>query len=300
MKLKMIKKTFAIFLLSTSLLFAKSNGGTVVGNGAGIVENNFRYGYFLLKEVIPSCTENQMCQLSDFEINLLNKIVDIITSNLLKEDNLIFVSEKKEPGFFTTGEGNEPHRIAKTGLSPDQPIFINLDLLYNDRNEANLDLPAIVGILVHELGHQTGIKNHAALDFLAAKIRFFLTSKINNYKFYVNNDPKLTANVLVINSEFPIKKAHLFISWNQGEMKDITSEFVNLIKCKSNNATNLGFEIQNGNFSKESNSNIVTFNAWVGSYCSIENSADILHVENQDLRLQFDVPALNILELNIE
>jgi hypothetical protein len=283
--------------LATSNLFA--NGGSIVGNGAGLVESNFRYGYFLIGETISSCTDNKMCQLSPAEIVMLNQIASVIELNKFDENKIVFISEKANPGFFNTGE-NEKHRIAKTGLSPEVPIYINIDLLYNATGEVAIDFPAVIGILTHELGHQAGFTDESALDFLGSKIRFFLLSRMNDYKLNINDNANKELNILVINSEYPIKRAHIYFSWNQENAIEISKLIRDQIKCKNPNDQQIGYELINGYFSKEIVNDEVIFNAWIKNYCVDQNNSNAVKIESSDLKLVIKTPTLEIINLEIK
>lgn len=177
-----------IKLAIMTILFFISNAiwaGGFVGNGAGIVEQNIQFAYTALTKFLDLCASNQkICELNQYEQVLVKKIDLIVKNNISNKDRISFISEKERPGFFSTSD-TEHHRIAKTGLTPNHPIYFNLDQLYSKDGKALLDLKSIVGILVHEVGHQTGEPDHRLLDILASKISSVveLQSLINEFKF---------------------------------------------------------------------------------------------------------------------
>lgn len=297
-----MNRRFINFILIVLALFsfnAFGNGGSVVGNGAGIVESNFRYAYFLINETIASCTENALCQLTTSDIELLNKISLVIEKNINDENNIIFISEKLHPGFFTTSE-NETNRIAKTGLTPDTPIYINSDLLYSSNGEVLIDFPNIVGILIHELGHQSGFVDDSILDYLGSKIRYFLSSRIEEYKFKIDDTAKREIDIRIINSEFPSKMAHVYLSWNQDRAIEISQMIHSHTSCKNIDDISIGYEIINGYFLKDVINDEVVFNGWLKNYCSNQNSSSSIKIETSDLSLRIKTPTLEILNMEIK
>jgi len=84
--------------------------------------------------------------------------------------------DSARPAFFETGLG-EAHRVAQTGFIPRVPIYFNTDQFYNANGTPALDLPVLTSILIHELGHQAGIVEHAYLDQLGPRIRNWLMNR---------------------------------------------------------------------------------------------------------------------------
>src|SRR5690348_15162867 len=98
-------------------------GGILVGNGAGIVEQNIVYAYDSLPQAIQSCLNlREACDGNPDDIQTLLKIQAIAERNPPTSDRVRFASEKARPGFFDTEVG-QAFRLAKTGLSPEAPIF---------------------------------------------------------------------------------------------------------------------------------------------------------------------------------
>lgn len=84
--------------------------------------------------------------------------------------------DSARPAFFETGLG-QAHRVAQTGFIPRVPIYFNTDQFYNANGTPALDLPVLTSILIHELGHQAGIVEHAYLDQLGPRIRNWLMNR---------------------------------------------------------------------------------------------------------------------------
>ncbi|MDX9730187.1 MAG: hypothetical protein RBT63_00315 [Bdellovibrionales bacterium] len=144
------------------VLFAQSafGNGSVVGNGAGLSENNFQYAYSIIPTLLNSCVRSNLCELTPKEQEIARKIVHIVRGNETNKNRILFRPNRttvpwignrnKGTTFFETSP-NEQHRIAKTGLSPRVPIYVNLDMLYNEHGMPRLDIAHIISILVHEL-----------------------------------------------------------------------------------------------------------------------------------------------------
>ena len=178
MKIILILFFFFLTQVVSTLTYAKS-GSSLVGNGAGIIENSFTYYYSQLKSLIQDFLDQHNHPTNSLNTDLLVKIQNVLEKNFDPSLNLVFISGKLNAGFFQTA-GNEPHRIAKTFLDVKSPIFVNTDLLYKINGETAIDDGAIVSILIHELGHQAGEENHQKLDMIGNLVRKSLKDKITS------------------------------------------------------------------------------------------------------------------------
>lgn len=145
-----------------------SSGADIVGNGGGIAEQNMRYAYTMLAKSVNYCLVLPQCGESDNQLIVLEKIYDIARRNQEREENILFLSDKNFNDIFRT-DLDFDHRVAKTGFSSEFPIFVNIDQIYEA--ELENDLSAMIGILVHEVGHQAGVASHSFLDALASEVR---------------------------------------------------------------------------------------------------------------------------------
>jgi hypothetical protein len=167
------KKTCTSMVLSDlirNLQVERSGGGDIIGNGGGLAEQNFTYALTQLADFIQETLKAGLVTGED--ATQLKRIAKAAREEAMKADKLIFLSGKNNPGFFDAD--NDPEvRLAKTGLSQHLPIFVNLDLLYRKTGDVveMLPLPVMVASLVHELGHNVGLENHAYLDYLGARVR---------------------------------------------------------------------------------------------------------------------------------
>lgn len=259
--------TTLILLFISSAGFA--GGGSVVGNGAGLVEHNFQYAYTTLSSTVRNCLESNSCGMNSRETEILYAIQAVLETNVSKTDRLVFISEKESPGFFETGP-NEKHRIAKTGLNPETSIFVNVDSLYLDNGKPALDYATIVSILAHELGHQAGETNHSLLDIIGAKLKKTLEEKMvrHSIEFGV---PSRDIEVLIINHNLPMRTAEVVLTWEGLGSNKVTSSVVDSFQCSDPAANLSGFEIRNGHYfineSPDQNETSLGFSLWAYIYC---------------------------------
>ncbi len=260
-----------IILIISNILpvsFAKSNGGggAVVGNGAGIAENFFQYAYQSLPKFISNCRAVNNCVNSDSDKELLEKISRISITNSSKLNRLIFLSGKSSPGFFDTGI-NERSRIAKTYLDADSSIYINTDMLYDINNKLTLNFSDMIRILVHEIGHQTGLEDHAQLDILGAKISIFSDAQTSSYRFKTDiNEEKIEISINVINLDHPEKISLVSFNWMNGDSVNLTNQISSGVSCKLDSEKVEGIELTNGHFDIDEQGGLL-FKSWLNLSC---------------------------------
>ncbi len=242
-----IKILFATGLISS---FAWAGGGSVVGNGAGIVENNFQFAYLSLTTTIAECLQQQKCEMTPPEFRTLTEMQKVLETNKSNEKRIQFVSEKDHPDFFNTGEG-EIHRIAKTGLTAQEPIYINRDQLYAQNGQPAFDFASILSILAHEVGHQTGELSHAKLDILGSKLKKVILEKVRTHDVEVGVSHE-RVEVAIINQSFPFRSSEMTISWQGVGSVLVTEEIMKHTNCRLPGATLAGIEIDNGHYTEVS------------------------------------------------
>lgn len=237
----MLLKIFALISLMQTAVWA---GGSVIGNGAGLVENTFQFAYQNLHSTFSECITQAKCELTEAETLLVKNMRQVIEINRSNENRILFVSEKDQPGFFTTTD-SEHHRIAKTGLETATPIYVNLDLLYTADGKPAFDYATITSILVHELGHQTGETNHAKLDIIGSKIKKNLLKKIQIHAIQINEEQ---VEVSIINRHFPFRTSDIIISWQHVGSVTATQQIIETVTCNNVKDTLAGIEMFNGHF----------------------------------------------------
>lgn len=182
------------------------HGGDVVGNGGGIIETKM-YFYINSMEMILANVLKQISRShSEDTLEVINRILKMLETKKAKTE-LIFISGDVTKRFFQE-ENDLEIRVAKTGFDPEYPIYLNVDLLY--KNSKNTDA-SLLGILVHELGHQAGYRSHSALDQVAAVVEYYYK---NNQKYLSEvtfSNHKL--NVGIINFDSIVADSRLFAEY---------------------------------------------------------------------------------------
>lgn len=287
-----MKKFILLFVLiswQSDLIAKSSGGGTVVGNGAGSVENNFQYAYNSLPKIILTCLADPKCVDFKLDETLLKKILTIAKTNLTKIDRLIFLSSKSNPGFFETGI-NEANRIAKTQLTPNAPIYINTDMLYDINTKIpTLTFPQMIRILIHEIGHQTGVESHAELDILSAKISLFSEMQTSIYRFKIpvtNQDSQEDISFSIMNFELPTKSTILSFNWKNKENYNLTNSLLGTNSCLYESENYSGIELTNGHFAIDNNG-MLSFKAWLNLSC-YESFSNMTNIYRKNLTISLD------------
>ncbi len=301
-----MKKLILLYILSTTICFsneytiqipqnvieamdlspelaARLSGGDIIGNGGGLVEQEFRFAYRRLPRIIATCEESQFCPFTGVERESLIRIKDVASKFLNMKDRLIFLSESKYPGFFRDSRDAEV-RIAKTAFIPGAPIFVNLDLLYIE-NKPSIEFSTMISLLVHELGHQIGIKSHSELDDMGAKLRDYLTQDTRLTSFEVHGG---LAQVRVFNLQKIDFNAEVFFSY-RGTVIPLTSRIRDELSCKRKKSMAIGFELTNSHwdrFRSDRGVSILGYNAWIKVRC-LELSTSAIWTEDKDLHLDF-------------
>lgn len=259
--------SFAVlFSCALNAVTIKSNGGgVIVGNGAGSMENHFQHAYQSLSILSLNCLKNTGCNLLTEELEILARIKNIVSLNIDKKDRIIFLSEKQNPGFFTTGE-TENNRIAKTGLTPEAPIFVNTDLLYENGRPA-LSYKRVIALLVHEIGHQTGNRDHAFLDVLGIKLAQFSEVQTAYHSFTIGErsaDDQILFSLT--NFDYPEKNVQLLFKGRELNVKDLSQALNSSVSCSDKDEKYIGMTASNGHYIFDKNNNLF-FKAWIKIYC---------------------------------
>lgn len=176
--MKLIFKVFILFILLTSSL-----ASDVVRNGEGPAERNITFVYERLEKYIDTCLASHSClhetiaEPTAFR-DILTKIRAALPTEKLNREQLVFKSEKLNPGFFII-DGYE--KIAITGDKVGDNIYINLDKIYSRdirKKERHLSLIDSIQLLIHEFGHHQGFEDHVKLDTLGSKVSKYLETNV--------------------------------------------------------------------------------------------------------------------------
>lgn len=243
----------------------RSGGGDIIGNGGGLAEQNFIYALSQLSEFIDETITAGIVKGED--ITNLAKIGRHAKKAGTRAGELIFLSGKAVPGLFDSPYDQEV-RLAKTALSPDAPILINLDLIYK-RTHGELEImamPVMVASLVHELGHQVGFEDHSYLDFLGSRVRRLLEREQNRVGRMLGHDGRIEMTSINLG---PLSLPRLFMTFGD-ILLSFDGEMSNVLKCKQDKSIVRAARIENQHWQPAINLDkhwIAPFRAWVALTC---------------------------------
>lgn len=264
-----------ILLLFASTSFAQSNGstwGSLIGNGAGLVEQNVTYTYIALPRAINSCLHLPgVCTITVKDAQLLTRIRNLAEATpAATQGRIQFVAESKQPGFFETGLG-QAHRLAKTGTTAQDPIYWNTDQMYQSDGHPAVDVPALIAIWIHELGHQVGELDHQYLDRLGASVRTVLINQLFELKYQSDYGQ---IKVVALNYLGATAKADLYVSDDVTVLR-LSNQLDKQAKCANSQDSVLGWSLSNGHWSAhlqkadaKSQDYKLPFKAWLDVICS--------------------------------
>ncbi|MEH0861002.1 hypothetical protein [Halobacteriovorax sp. DPLXC-1] len=244
--------------------------GDYVGNGGGVVEQDFTNALLNLPLYIEDCLLSLNCELTQQEEIDLKKILNIARLNSKDSEKLIFLSGKDSGKLFYT-EGENRVRLAVTGLTNDGPIFINGDLLYEDID--NRDIPAInfgqiVALLIHETGHLTGLENHHYLDYLGAKVSSNMDLNKKRIDYFLSYNKQLSLEVVNFSSGYTFSTIQMYYL---DKSFSLTPDFRKKISCEDESLFPVGMKLENIHWGKEysisPDSSIVPFKGWITITC---------------------------------
>jgi len=158
----------AVIVLSSSLAFARK--GSLVGNGAGWVESNAIYAYQIADKLIASCIASVKCRIDSRELAALQAIQAELYRNKMKAASRVVVEFGEKADELFNKSCGVKHRVA-CSFGANQPIYLNGTILYDRRGRPAVDLPGLIALIVHEVGHQVGYDNHKFLDHLGSRVR---------------------------------------------------------------------------------------------------------------------------------
>lgn len=232
MRFSQHRKLIVLLFLSLRAL-----AGDEVG-GAGIAENNAMYAWNNLESFLSLCLEGTDCKLTPKELEILGKIRDAMPAEKRNKNPIVFRAEHLSPGFFLV---DGLVRIAKTGYHVGDTIYLNLDLCYPQPQAASipllpppdrpLDIPLAIAIIIHELGHHQGEKDHAALDVLGSKVNTAMRVFIHE----VDGGP-FRRDLVASSFEPHGTAAGDFIVRMAGEIRSFRSQILATFRCPKSKA----------------------------------------------------------------
>lgn len=267
------------FELRTRALVEAFSTGDMVGNGGGLLEQNFYQAYYLVQTAIENCLYDSICDLTFEQKNLLKKINQTYIQKIDQDLPLVFLKEKNSGSFFSENEEKET-RLAKTGYSSTFPIFINSTMALSISD----NIPAMIGILIHELGHQAGVLNHSVLDELSTKVRFLWSDNWIESKIRVGGR---LLNARLFSSKNNLTTASLSLVFDQN-VKSLDSLIAKKISCLPGESL-YGFYLSNGAWQRPTSSRTtfsLSLHYWVDIYC-LDNQGTIWPIQ-KDLEIDFE------------
>jgi hypothetical protein len=211
-------------------------GGSIAGNGGGLAEKNMVFAFENLGEFIHFCLLSSECHVTEEERSLLLKI----RSSLPKEksnSHLLNFYDGKDSAFFKI---DDVVRVAKTGDHVGDSIYVNPHLLYDHDAqgiEHALGIPMATSVLIHELGHHHGIKDHVALDAVGTKVQLVLLKNIERSEFWNGQGAVITLQMNSVRSDEGkdhLDKFDQLILENSQELSSLTDSVVKNIHCPKN------------------------------------------------------------------
>lgn len=202
-------------------------GGGFVNNGGGLAEKNVLYAYAQLETYIRICLFSEACKLTPSQKGLLGKIHEGLPEEK-KSNQILFSSEKKNPGFFMI-DGNV--RVAKTNDSIGGPIYINSDLLYTKSNSGfyeALTIPEAVAILIHELGHHYGKASHEELDLIGVRVSLMLQQKLLSTPLVPWTPDQISASIFNADTTTSFPQVLLTVG---DEIMDVSKLYAKSVHC---------------------------------------------------------------------
>ncbi len=210
-----------------------TGGGDHVGNGGGLSESNFAFARLHLRSFITLCLNSSQCISSSNEIKIAKQVLTNLDQELKNENQLIVISEVDHPGFFYLDHNT---RIAKTGNTIGDPIYLNRDLLYEkkDGKVLTIDIPQAIAILFHEFGHHTGEMNHDLLDAIGAKIGFNAAKQSYTLSNYLNDVvlPSTKDVLLQVVTYIEAKGKERLVLKGKDQSIDLTDVMANELRAK--------------------------------------------------------------------
>ena len=267
------------FSLETAPLIEAFGSGDIVGNGGGLLEQNFILAYYSVQTAIENCLATNNCYKSLKDKRVLKEINTLFINKLEQKNSLIFLTNKESNNFFND-ELDKSERLAKTGFSIEHPIFINIDQAEEIKN----DIPAMISILIHELGHQVGIAVHSYLDQLSVKVRKNWENNWTETSIKIG-ERILKTNLFSTESNFiNAKLSYVF----EEKARSLNGKIFEVLKCNEGE-TLYGFYLSNEHWKRPISSRrdySVTMILWLDLYC--QDTYGSIWTSQKDLSVKFE------------
>ncbi len=294
-----IKSILAFLFLLTACNSANSTGPSKIPNGdsgddqakllgaPNLGEETYSYLWPNMRRLIVHCISNKEdCQITSLEEELLKKIARADAQELAG-NGLIFESGRENPNRFDLDDQGKP-RSAVTGDHIAGPIYINTDYF------ENLSWNNAIALLVHELAHHHGVKDHAALDRLGLKVALHADAQSNKVQF-----PDETKNKFAIYTFswgtlltlYPYYAAPQIVLSDGHNLYDISAAFAKSIPCPVAHPYPIRFDLAEAYWEDRADRNVVRLR---GTFdCSSDPEDDhsrrrMFTYVDSELRIEFE------------
>ncbi|WP_127718190.1 hypothetical protein [Halobacteriovorax sp. HLS] len=267
------------FSIQTAPLIDAFGSGDIVGNGGGLLEQNFYHAYYSVQTAIENCLSNIQCYTNSDQKKVLKDINNLFIKKIGQKNILIFLKNSQTNDFFED-EYDNTQRLAKTGFSYEHPIFINLERAESITN----NVPAMISILIHELGHQVGIASHGYLDRISAKVRRDWDA---NWTVSTQEVGQRNLDIRLFSTPNNFISAKLSYELD-GKVKSLNSEIFKQLKCNDGESL-YGFYLSNGHWSRPTATrhfHSVEISYWLDVYC--KDTYGSIWAAQKDLTVTFD------------
>lgn len=221
-----MKKLISLFVILLSLA---SFAGDKVKNGSGASEKNVLFAYLNLGKFIDICLNKNPCGLSDQEIQILGSIRRNLPLERVNPQLIEFSTYFKNPSLFTI---NGEIKIAVTGNTVMDTIYINSDLLYNKGPNGEIQLFSVedgISLLIHELGHHLGITSHSLLDLIGIKVARMVSKFSDRASLNPFDDEFM---VLSLNSSTKEEGHPDLLLYIENKIYNLSEELKNALICR--------------------------------------------------------------------
>lgn len=167
---RLLAALFTLILFSASNLIsnrveAKPTHALVPGSADAEVQRIYQ----ALPKFVEESLKSSEVKFNVIEIYILGKMGSYFKEEFWAYPEILFKSEKTEPGFFLV-DGKVQYAV--TGLDTGYPIYLNADLIVDADGKLRSEITSsfLIALLVHELGHHQGIKECEYLQTLGEKV----------------------------------------------------------------------------------------------------------------------------------
>lgn len=265
-----------------SLAALKASGGAdIVGNGGGAVEQAGIYIYRSLDRYITQCLNSKNCVTTEEGRAILKQIRDVILDNRDEKARVVFLTGNDFNKYMQDDLDPET-RVAKTGFSPEFPIFINVEEAYTYPKESLYS--SFVALFVHEIGHQVGVASHSYLDELAAHVRDVMEANTSELTYEVLNGA-FTFTLFSSNGNYEFPQYILTHNKTKIEVPSLVENY----KC-SNGDKLVGASLDNPHWEKGRTENykfILGLSAWGSFYCERKKNKTI-YFEQKNVQITWN------------